>query len=289
MSHRTPRSRAVGGPCFQNVRVRRWHRDPEGSASAAVAGRRRAVVASAGLGARRPAASICNGALPAGQPTRARSRTIRTLLVRASRRSMAAARSLGGDSVDQRLPTRRTSPRRSRSFSRSSALWLLIPAARAAIAVENEPGSIPSAARSRSGCWSGPRSPGRRFGGTSGSAMAGKGSTGAKAGVPPADRHQSGHGSCRTTRPAPARPGARAQTDAIHDQSGRRRSAVRHSRSRSGLHYATALSPHHRTSTALSRGSRPHRRCERKSVRWPDAEANSQRDQTTAGLPTALI
>ena len=74
--------------------------------------------------------------------------------------------------------------------------------------------------------------------------------TGTRACVPPADRHQSGHGSCRTTRPAPARPGARAQSDAIHDQSGRRRSAVRHSRSRSGLHYATALSPHHRTSTA---------------------------------------
>jgi hypothetical protein len=77
--------------------------------------------------------------------------------------------------------------------------------------------------------------------------MAGTGSTGARACVRPADRPQSGHDSPRTTRPAHARPGARAQTDATHDQSGRRRSAVRHSRSRSCLHYATASRP-------LSRG-----------------------------------
>ena len=129
-----------------------------------------------GRGDSRPAASTCDGALPPGQPTRARSRTIRTLLVRASSRSIAAATSLGGDSVDQRLPTRRTSPRRSKSCSRASALWLLIPAARAAIAVENEPGSLRTAARRRSGCWPGPRSPGRRTGGASASAMAGTGS-----------------------------------------------------------------------------------------------------------------
>ena len=56
-----------------------------------------------------------------------------------------AATSLGGDSVDQRLPTRRTSPQRSRACSLASALSVLIPAARAAIAVENEPGSLRSA------------------------------------------------------------------------------------------------------------------------------------------------
>ena len=54
--------------------------------------------------------STGNGALAAAQPTRARSRTIRRLFVRASSRSIAAATSLGGDSVDQRLPTWRTSP-----------------------------------------------------------------------------------------------------------------------------------------------------------------------------------
>jgi hypothetical protein len=37
---------------------------------------------------------------------------------------------------------------------------------------------LPSAARRRSGCWSRPRCPGRRFGGASGSAMVGTGSTG---------------------------------------------------------------------------------------------------------------
>ena len=81
--------------------------------------------------------------------------------------------------------------------------------------------------------------------------------------VPPADRPQSGHGSHRTIRPAPARPGARAQTDAIHDQYGTPRSAVRRSRSRSRLHYATTLSPHHRTSAAASQ--------ERSGVRRPVA------------------
>ena len=64
---------------------------------------------------------------------------------------MAAATSLRGGSVDQRLPTRWTSPRRSKSCSRASAFSLLRPAARAAIAVENEPGSLRSAARRRSG------------------------------------------------------------------------------------------------------------------------------------------
>ena len=78
------------------------------------------------------------------------------LFVRASRQSIAAATSLGGASVDQRLPTRRISPRRSRSCRRASALSRLRPAARAAIAVENEPGRLraplaggPGAGRSR--------------------------------------------------------------------------------------------------------------------------------------------
>ncbi len=89
----------------------------------------------------------------ADQATGAGSLTILRLLVDAWSRSIAAARSLGGASVDQRLPTRRTSPRPSRSRSRASAFSLLSPAAREAIAVENELGSPSSAARRRSGRW----------------------------------------------------------------------------------------------------------------------------------------
>ena len=59
---------------------------------------------------------------------------------------------------------------------------------------------------------------------------------------PPADRPRTGLGSRRTRRRAPARPGGRPQTDATHDQSGTRRSAVRRFLSRSGLRYATAFS-----------------------------------------------
>ncbi len=87
----------------------------------------------------------------ADQATGAGSLTILRLLVDAWSRSIAAASSLGGASVDQRLPTRRTSPRPSRSRSRASAFSLLSPAAREAIAVENELGSPSSAARRRSG------------------------------------------------------------------------------------------------------------------------------------------
>jgi hypothetical protein len=189
----------------------------------------------------------------AGQPTRARCRTIRTLLVRASSRSMAAATSLGGDSVDQRLPTRRTSPRRSRSCSRASTLSLLIPAARAAIAVENEPGSLraallvgdPGAGRAHA-------PPGAAPAARAAQSWRERVPTGARACVRPADRPRSGHGSCRTRRPAPARPGGRAQTAAIHARSGRRRTAVRRSLFRSGLRYATAFSLHDRTSIAPS-------------------------------------
>ena len=77
--------------------------------------------------------------------------------------------------------------------------------------------------------------------------------TGVQAGVRPADRPRSGLGSCRTRRPAPARPGRRTQTDAIHDPSGRHGTAARRCLSRSDLEYAKALSPHHRTSIAPSR------------------------------------
>ena len=111
------------------------------------------------------------------QPTRARSLTIRRLLVRASSRSIAetTASSRGG-LIDQRFPTRWTSPRRSRSCSRASALSLLRPAARAAVAVENESGSLRSAARSRSGLSSVRRSSVRGVGGESVSVAAGAGS-----------------------------------------------------------------------------------------------------------------
>ena len=90
----------------------------------------------------------------AHQPIRARSLTIRRLLVRASSRSIANATSSGDGPVDQRLPTRWTSPRRSRVRSRASALALFRPAARATIAVENERGISASAAprRSPAGC-----------------------------------------------------------------------------------------------------------------------------------------
>jgi hypothetical protein len=76
--------------------------------------------------------------------------------------------------------------------------------------------------------------------------------TGARAGVRGADRPRSGLGSCRTRRPAPARPGRRPQTDAIRDRCGRHGTAARRFLSRSGPLYATALSPHHRTSIAPS-------------------------------------
>jgi hypothetical protein len=75
----------------------------------------------------------------------------------------------------------------------------------------------------------------------------------AQAGVQPADRPRSGLGSCRTKRPAPARPGRQPQTDAIHDPSGRHHTAARRLLSLSGLRYATALFPHHRASIARSR------------------------------------
>ena len=174
---------------------------------------------------------------------------------------MAAATSLGGGSVDQRLPTRWTSPRRSKSCSRASALSLLRPAARAAIAVENEAGSLRSATRRRSGR-SVPRPPGRCAAGASGSAVAGTGSNAGAGRGPPADRPRTGLGSRRTRRRAPARLGGRPQTDATHDQSGTRRSGVRRFLSRSRLRYATAFSPHHRAcrgrGSASCRGQRRH-------------------------------
>ena len=105
---------------------------------------------------------------------------MRRLLVRASSRSIARATSSGRSSVHQRSPTRRTSPRRSRSYSRAIVLSLLRPTARAAIALENEPGILRSAARRRSGRrsvrGSVRGSPARGFGSESGLAAAGAGS-----------------------------------------------------------------------------------------------------------------
>ena len=118
---------------------------------------------------------VCCRALGGDQPTRLRSLTIRRLLVRASSRSIAEASSSRGGLVDQRLPARWTSPRRSRSCSRTSVLSWLRPAARAAVAVENELGILRSAARRRSGRRSVRRSP-PVFGAESSSAAAGAGS-----------------------------------------------------------------------------------------------------------------
>ena len=115
------------------------------------------------------------GGTNANQPTRARSRTIRRLLVRASSRSIAAEISFGGGSVDQRLPTRWIWWRRSSFCSRASVLSLLRPAARATIAVENESGILRSAAWRRSGRLSVRRSRTRGFGEESGSEAAGAG------------------------------------------------------------------------------------------------------------------
>jgi hypothetical protein len=123
------------------------------------------------------------GRFPA-QSIRARSLTIRRLLVLASSRSMAEATSSGARSVDQRLPTRRSSPRRSRSCRRASVLRLFRPAARAAIPVENEPGSSRSAARRRSGRRVVRRSLGRGVDGEGGSA-AGAARSGAGSGLRP--------------------------------------------------------------------------------------------------------
>jgi hypothetical protein len=63
-------------------------------------------------------------------------------------------------------------------------LWLLMPAARAAITVENRPDIVLSTARRRSGRGSLRRGPARGFGGESDSAAAGAGSD-AGAGVRP--------------------------------------------------------------------------------------------------------
>jgi hypothetical protein len=62
---------------------------------------------------------------------------------------MAGATASGDGPVDQRLPTRWTSPRRSNSCSRARTLSSLRPAAQATIAVENVPGISRTAARKR--------------------------------------------------------------------------------------------------------------------------------------------
>jgi hypothetical protein len=89
----------------------------------------------------------------ADYPTRARSRTIRMLLVRACSRSNAPSRSLEGRSVDQRLPTCRTSPDASSWRSLLSVFAWLSPTALAIRPVECSPcGSSRSTLFSRSSC-----------------------------------------------------------------------------------------------------------------------------------------
>jgi hypothetical protein len=89
------------------------------------------------------------------QPTGALSRTIRRLLVRAWSRSNAPSRSVTAGSVDQRLPTCRTSPAASSCCSLTSALSWFSPAAFAIRPVAYSPrGSSPRAFFSRSSCCS---------------------------------------------------------------------------------------------------------------------------------------
>jgi hypothetical protein len=85
------------------------------------------------------------------QPTGVLSRTIRRLLVRAWSRSNAPSRSVGAGSVDQRLPTCRTSPAAWSCCNLTSALSWFSPAAFAIRLVAYSPrGSSPSAFFSRS-------------------------------------------------------------------------------------------------------------------------------------------
>jgi hypothetical protein len=194
------------------------------------------------------------GRLGAGQPTRAGSRTIRRLLVRASSRSIAAATSLGGDSVDQRLPTRRTSPPRSSSCKRASALSLLRPASLATIAVEKGPDILPIAARRRSGRCSLRRSSSRGAGGEGGWAWTGAGS-GSGAGLRPI-----GGSSPKRVRQLPhnttgSRPAGRTIPNRRHPRPERHTPQRRPARSIS-LKSSFRTLPHHRTSSARS-PSRP--------------------------------
>ena len=73
------------------------------------------------------------------QPTGARSRMIRRLLVRACSRSSARSISLGAGSVDQRLPTCRTSPDAASSRRRRSVFASFRAAALAILPVEYSP------------------------------------------------------------------------------------------------------------------------------------------------------
>jgi hypothetical protein len=156
---------------------------------------------------------------------------------------MAGATSLRGASVDQRLPTRRTSPRRSKSCSRASASSRLRPAARAAIAVESEPGSLPSAARRRSG-------PGR-------SRAPHRAAAPARAAQPRRERVPNGGAGFASHRRIVPEAGSAAATHKQRAPPGRpddlkptptttgaaHAAAVRRSLPRSGLRYATALYP----------------------------------------------
>ena len=100
-------------------------------------------------------------------------------------------------------------------------------AVRAAIAVENKRGSLPRAARKRSGRRSVSRSPDDAAApGRAAQPRRGRVPNGARTCVRPADRPQSGLGTRRTTRSAPAVLGGPGQTDAIHDRSRRPRGGV---------------------------------------------------------------
>ena len=206
-------------------------------------------------GSRRP---ICLSGAPTVQPVRARSRTIRRLLVRASSRSIAAVRSVGSGSVVQRLPARLIWPRRSSSCSRASTFSLLSPAARAAIDVEKVPGSLASANSSRSGRLAARGSPARGLASTGFSAAAASSGTrlGPDAGLGPGEGLDPGE---RSGPDAGFDAGARSGPGAGLDRGARLGSGAGSSAKRARqLAHTTTGSP----SAGRTTSSRRHRRPE---------------------------
>ena len=228
---------------LKNVRARRRHRDLEGSASAAVVGDRCAVVLPDWT---RPQL-VCGD-----QPAMARWRLV-SRPVRVPGRSERCSSALEADPWLRRacsVATRSTSGCR-RVERRRCAPGPL--AEQAPCRGSCLPHGRPSPWRTSQVAWAAPLvgDPGAgQARAPTGAAPAARAvqpwrervPTGARAGVRPADRPRSGLGSCRTRRPVPARSGRRTQTAAIHDPSGRHRSAARRFLSRSGLRYAMALS-----------------------------------------------
>jgi hypothetical protein len=107
------------------------------------------------------------------QATGSRSLTIRRLRVRACRRSNAASTSVDGGSLDQRLPTCRTSPAACSTWSLRSVLSWLSPAALAICPTEcGSRGSSRSAVLSRSSRGAGRGSGAATFGWETGAAAA---------------------------------------------------------------------------------------------------------------------